>query len=189
MGRYITPILLLAISIGAFVALTNPLYGEIKVLQADQSAYSNALANSLKLQEVRDILIGKQNQFSSRDIEDLEQMIPDSVDNIKLAIEIQRMGEERGLSVESVQYDPKSNQSSENSLGGDVTAQNSLFEVFELEIIASGPYDTFVSFLEDIQRSLRIVDVVNVEFSSESSFLNDNTYTYNIIIKTYRLKD
>ncbi len=189
MGRYITPILLLVIAIGSFVVFTNPMYTEIKTLQAEESSYSNALANSLKLQELRDVLIGQQNNFSSQDVMKLEQMIPSSVDNIKLAIELQKIGEARGLSVESVQYDPKTSEASQGGFVTDQTEVNNLFETFELEIIAKGSYDTFVGFLEEVQQNLRIVDVTNIEFSSETSLLNTNTYTYNVIIKTYRLKD
>ncbi|MFT5360179.1 MAG: Tfp pilus assembly protein PilO [Candidatus Paceibacteria bacterium] len=116
-------------------------------------------------------------------------MIPASVDNIKLAIEIQTIGENQGLSVESVQYDPKTEQEKPKGLSSSSSESNSLFEVFELEISAKGSYSKFLGFLREIEESLRIVDVVNVEFSSDSSFLNEDLYTYNIIIKTYRLKD
>jgi Tfp pilus assembly protein PilO len=186
MGRYILPTLLLVIAIGSFVVLTNPLYGEIRVLQEEQSAYDNALANSKQLHELREVLIEKQNQFSPRDIQDLERMIPVSVDNIGLAIEIQKMGEAEGLIVESVQYDPTANQ--ENSINT-TTNTNSLYDVFELDISAEGTYGQFVGFLEQIEESLRIVDIVKVEFSSESSFINTDVYTYNIVVKTYRLRD
>ena len=183
------PALLIIVSIGSFIMLTNPIYGEVKVLQEEQSAFDNALANSLELQTVRDVLIGKYNQFSSQNVERLDQMIPDSVDNIKLAIEIQQIGEAKGLSVESVQYDPKTGQDSQKTLGGDAVSSNNLFEVFELEIIAKGSYENFIGFLGGIEKSLRIVDIVNIEFSSEGSLLDVNSYTYNIIIKTYRLRD
>jgi Tfp pilus assembly protein PilO len=189
MGRFILPTLLLAAAITSFIVLTNPLYGDIKSLQEEQSAFGNALANSLQLQEVRDVLIEKQNQFSPRDLQKLGQMIPASVDNIKLAIEIQTIGENQGLSVESVQYDPKTEQEKPKGLSSSSSESNSLFEVFELEISAKGSYSKFLGFLREIEESLRIVDVVNVEFSSDSSFLNEDLYTYNIIIKTYRLKD
>ncbi len=189
MGRYITPIILIAVAIISFVVLTGPIMAEVKVLQAEQSAFNNALSNSLQLQTVRDSLIEKQNQFSPRDINRLSQMLPASVDNIKLAIELQQMGENQGLSVESVQYDPKTKNEGVATVGGDLSGSKNLFEVFELEMIAKGSYDQFIGFLGEVEESLRIVDVVNVDFSSDSSFLNQDTYTYNIIIKTYRLKD
>jgi len=190
MGRYALPILLLIISIGSFVVLTNPLYGDIKVLMEEDASYSNALSNSLELQKVRDVLIEKYNQFPAKDIKRLEGMIPASVDNIKLAIEIQKIGEEKGLSVESVQYDPKENETqSKDLLGREAATTNDDFEVFELEIIAKGTYEQFINFLEGIEQNLRIVDVSKVEFTSGNAVLNTNIYTYNITIKTYRLRD
>jgi Tfp pilus assembly protein PilO len=182
------PILLLTVAVVGFVVLTNPLYAEIQVLRQEEASYGNALANSLKLQELRDVLIDKQNQFTQRDIESLEKMIPSSVDNIKLAIELQQIGEAEGLSVESVQYDPVGGSSDTDVEALGASAQT-LYEVFELEIIARGEYTQFVEFLKEVERNLRIVDVSHVEFSSDGTFLNENEYTYNITIKTYRLRD
>lgn len=190
MGRYITPIILLAASLASFVIVTSPMYAELQDIQEEQSAYDNALTNSARLREVGGELRAKFNQFSPEDKKRLRDMIPDALDNIKLAIEIQNIAGNTSdsLSVQSVQYDPKA-QSSRDPLTGQTQQVNSLYEEFELEIIAEGTYVQFIDFLEKLERSLRIVDVVNVDFTSDSSFTGTQKYTYNITIKTYRLQD
>jgi Tfp pilus assembly protein PilO len=190
MGRFIIPILLLAAAAAAFVGLTSPIYADLQGLQEEESAYNNALSNSARLREVGGALRAKFNQFSPADKGRLEKMLPDALDNIKLAIEIQNIAGNTSdsLSVESVQYDPNA-QGTIDPVTGQQQQANTLYEEFELEIIAEGTYTQFIDFLEKLERSLRIVDVVNVDFSSESSFAGAQTYTYNITIKTYRLRN
>jgi Tfp pilus assembly protein PilO len=46
-------------------------------------------------------------------------------------------------------------------------------------------YETFVSFLQDVEKSLRIVDVTDLTFTAPDKSTN---YDFGITIKTYWLK-
>ena len=191
MGRYIFPILLLIVSIGAFILLTNPLYGEIQVLRAQDSEYQNALLNSRQLAEVRDGLLAKYNSLDPLSVERLQKIVPDTVDNLKLIIELTRISESHSIVVKNVQFDPNKEQvdTSKIAKAGQVSNENALYDTFELDFIVEGSYANFLAFLADVERSLRIVDIASIDFSSVNNSVFSENYTYNVTIKTYRLKN
>ena len=54
----------------------------------------------------------------------------------------------------------------------------------DLSFSVSGSYETFLAFLRDLERSLRLVDVTKLSFNAASS----NNYDFNVTIRTYWLR-
>mgnify|MGYP003455383511 CR=1 FL=1 len=52
--RWLLPIFLIGVGVGGFFLITQPIYGEIKLLQEEADAYGQALDNSASLQKERD---------------------------------------------------------------------------------------------------------------------------------------
>lgn len=97
----------MAVGIGGFFLITSPIYDDISLLQAEAEVYNQALENSANLQRERDRLTTKYNSFSVEDIEKLEKMLPNSVDNIQLILEIQEEASKRGIVVKNVEFEPE----------------------------------------------------------------------------------
>jgi Tfp pilus assembly protein PilO len=171
--------------------LTNPLYGEIQTLRTEDAEYRNALVNSRQLAEVRDSLLAKYRSLDPVAVERLKKIVPDSVDNLKLIIELTRISESHSIVVKNVQFDPnkEKEQKAQLAKAGQNVAENTMYETFELDFIVEGTYANFLAFLSDVERSLRIVDVKSVDFSSVTNSVFSENYTYNVTIKTYRLKN
>ena len=92
MFRYITPIILIVISIGAFFGYIDPNYrGEnlgggsrsIKSLQAEDAEYQTALNNTSEIRKKREGLVQKRGEINPSDLTKLENLLPDNIDNIK----------------------------------------------------------------------------------------------------------
>ncbi len=212
--RWLLPIFLIGVGVGGFFLITQPIYGEIKLLQEEADAYGQALDNSASLQKERDRLTTKYNSFAAEDILKLEKMLPNTVDNIQLILEIQEEASKRGIIVKNVEFEPEqfAEQTAEdvvlpegdtagNSTSRDratttrrsVTLEdNKDYEAFELEFSVEGSYDDFVSFMKLMERSLRLVDINSISFTpgtSEKDKVYTDDYKYLFRINTYRLRD
>ena len=194
MFKYIIPTTLTAIAIGLFVLFTNPIYKDVQGLRAQVASYDQALTNAEQLRAVREQLLLKYNGFSKDNVTKVQKMIPDNVDNIRLILEIQGMASAYGMQIKNVKYDAKV------ASGVDVVPQNAaasadqnkIYGIFDMEFSTEGTYDNFVKFVSDMERSLRIVDINSVTFSSSDSTIvtspANTVYKYDLKFKTYWLK-
>ncbi len=105
--RFLLPLALIGVGIGGFFLITSPIYDDITLLQAEAEVYNQALENSANLQKERDRLTTKYNSFAAADINKLEKMLPNTVDNIQLILEIQEEASKRGIIVKNVEFEPE----------------------------------------------------------------------------------
>jgi len=209
--RWLLPIFLIGVAIGGYLLITQPIIAETSLLQEEADAYGRALDNSALLQKERDRLTTKYNSFNTQDIERLEKMLPNSVDNIQLILEIQEEAAKRGIIVQNVEFEPEqfaeqnvegedgqasapssTSASRRGSSSSNAVDENKPYESFELEFSVEGSYDDFVSFMKLMERSLRLVDIHAISFTpgtSEKDKVYTDDYKYLFRINTYRLKD
>lgn len=180
------PSILIAAAVGLFAMYTNNAYqgpGGIKSLQAQVSAFDEALNKAQELKSNRDQLISKRNTFSTDNVQKLERILPDNVDNIRFVIDINGIAARRNLSLKNVSLgtvsDAKSGRSalSVGSSGDPVGSA-------EISFALSATYDEFLAFLQDLEHSLRIVDIEKI--SLKSSDIGER-YEYSLTIRTYWL--
>lgn len=201
--RWFLPLILIASGVAGFLLITQPVYEESLVLKQEADKYNEALANSKILQQERDLLTKKFNSFNQEDIDRLQKIVPDSVDNIKLILEIQEVAQERGILVSNVEFEPEQFIDEESKTEQEKAKQANLrrpgasdnlsYDVFDLEFSISGKYDAFVEFMKLLEKSLRVVDVKSIAFTPGTSENKDKVYSddykYTFRINTYRLKD
>jgi len=205
--RLLLPTLFIVVAIAVFVGVTNPIYLSIKDLDLQAASYDEALSNSKLLQKRHDELNQTYTAFSRQSVEALEIMVPNSVDNIGLIQEIQRMALRLGIVVKNVNFDPTqvdredgdfeegvedpSAVPAQNLPKREVVETNSLYDTFLLEFTIEGSYSDFVKFLQELEMNLRIVDISNINFTANSADRSGNVsdvYDYTFTTKTYRLK-
>lgn len=195
--RFVIPSILIALSVISFIVFTDPTYKDIKELKLEAASYNQALDNAKSLQETRDELAAKYNSFDPNDIDRVEKLLPDSVDNIRLIIEIEKIAAKYGMILKQVKYDTFETNATDTAgvtkeTKGDALLSNREYGEFELQFSTEGEYSKFLSFLSDLEESLRIVDISNVSFSSTSDItttgLSSGSYKYDFTVKTYWLK-
>ena len=193
--KYLLPIILLAASAGLFFVYINPSYLEIKDLREQENSFSEALSNSKKLEAIRDTLVKKYNDLATTvSLDRIKKFLPDNVDNIKLVLEINRVAEQYNMLVKNIKYDvPKKEAPAGNQFVAQApTGPVKDYDGFDLQFSVEGSYGNFVNFLESLEKSLRIVDLGSISFSSTEAFSPSGAptdrYKYDIKIKTYWLK-
>lgn len=195
MFKYIIPAILIGISTALFFTFTGPLYNDIKMLRGEVAAYNEALFNSKALENERDKLTQKYNAIGGENLERLEKFLPESVDNIRLILEIEKLAAPYGMVLKDVKYDASIKEKAAPAPGAiaggaGLPSTRKDYGVWNLEFSTEGTYNNFMNFTKDIENNLRIVDIASVSFSSAGAAGSpSDAYKYSFKIKTYWLKN
>lgn len=185
MIRLAFPIFFILLSIGLFFVYIDPTYMDVKETLKEEKKFDEALDKSRELKEIRDVLLSKYNTFSTNDLDRLEKLLPDNVDNVRLVLDIDHIASTYGMRIKNV------NISVADDIQEDVIGPNDkLYESVGLSFSITSSYNTLKLFIKDLEKSLRIVDVMNISLtSSETTGIKNNLYKYDIGLKTYWLKN
>ncbi len=161
---------------------TNPQYQATKSIQTEVGAYNDALDKSQQLRTIRDQKVAAYNTFSDDNKARLQEILPDNVDNIHLIIDINSIAARHGLALKNVDLGTVSSGSSAASAGA-VGSSGDAVGSISLGFTVAASYDDFLSFLQDLEHSLRIIDVEKISFTPADTGLTDYTFS----IQTYWL--
>lgn len=181
-----TPLILIAVSIALFFMATDPIYKQVQDLQAQKSEYDDVLTKSQELLAKRSDLQKKYTAFSPSDVERLRKLIPDAVDNVRLIIDMDEIAKRYGLTLKGVNLDDSKGKNGASDPVTTITAGEPKYGTIGMGFSVSANYDTFLSFLRDLEQSLRLVDVTSVGLHAGSSATS--TYSFDVSLKTYWLK-
>lgn len=199
--KNIAPIILILISVGVFFFLIDPKYKGIQALQAEVTENNRTLQIAGELSKRRDELKTRFNMISSEEKTTLEKLLPDTVDNVRLIIYINNIAEQLGIVIRDIniraatEEDPSARPTtvrSQSQFEGVVDegaikyVDGTKVGVISFSFSVTAQYDTFLNFLEQLERSLRIVDIRNIEINRGSE--GGGLFDYKITLDTYWLK-
>ena len=176
--RYIISAILIAVSVAVFFLFTDPIYQETKTLKQQVAVLDETFSNSRRIQEVRDTLFGKFNAIPEADLARLEKILPDNVDNVKLILELDRIASQRGMDIKRIDVQKTAGDAS--GLGPSGLDYGEL----DIGLTLTGSYAAFRGFLTDMEQSLRLVDITEINFRA-AGFDFDQ---YNVTVRTYWLR-
>ncbi len=210
--RYIFLLLLIAGSVGIFVAVIIPRYDAINIERAQLTGYNADLITANQLQQSRDTLIAQYNNINQTDITNIKTLLPDSVDDIRLIIQLDSLATKNGLSsLRNLNYDApqastKTGTAGTASAGAAPVANatptlspsvsQSTYGQFVISFETTGQYSNFLSFMSDLEQNLRLVDITDVEFTPAQATSTGTTTAptaatglgYKVTLTTYWLK-
>lgn len=182
-GR-ILPVLLIVISLGLFFGYINPTYTQkVLPLRAEIKQYDNALAAAKDFHEKEAQLATERSAIPADAITRLEAFLPDGVDNVQLILDLNALAAKSGVQLSN--FDIKGELRPESSSTGMLALESGSKRVDAIELSAKavGSYSAFRLFLSGLERSLRPMDVVQMDLSAAAS----GVYTYNMTIRIYWL--
>lgn len=189
--RFVIAILGFGIAVAVFMFYTRPAYDKVKALQSEIAQYDQALQRAGELQRLKQALLSRYNAFDPVDIERLSKLLPDHVDNVRLVLDLDNLASRNGLAIQNVVIGSEARsagsggQVSANIVGGNSKAYDSL----TLKFSTQSSYPGFVRFMEDLETSLRIVDLVALTMVNTSAdAAKEPVYRFDITIRTYWLK-
>lgn len=190
-GKLFTPLLFLILAFAVSYWFTLPRWNavtgatnfadkSVAELQADEVTYGDAFSKMREIEVARTGLAEKYNAVSEENRARLGKIAPDSVDSVRLVLDIENVARTHKLKLRSV------------SAGAEPTAATgprhsggaSLYQPLLFSFNAVGPYENFVPFLADLEASVRLADIAGVTFESKDS----SDYGYGISLRTYQLR-
>ena len=174
-----------------FFFYTKPAYDDVHVRQIQIAQYDQALDKAAQLQQIKQSLLTRFNAFDPNDVARLQKMLPDHVDNISLILDLNSLASKHGMSLENVDVTNASNNTQTN-VSNTIGASQEDYDSLTLRFTTHSTYRNFEQFLEDLESSLRIVDLTSLSIAQDSSNTarvgGAPTYQYQITIRTYWLK-
>ncbi|KND48656.1 MAG: putative pilO [Parcubacteria bacterium C7867-005] len=176
-----TSLTLLLISIGIFYTFIDPKYKEVKILRSNAEQFESILSNVEELKEKRSDLLIKYQSIPRVEVDRLAKMLPDNIDTVRLAIDFDSIAAQYGISIKGIQADSSG---VDNSAAIIQTGSGAPYEEVSVSFRFVASYDNFRKFMEDIEQSLRVIDVKSVTFQATDNGL----YEYSVAIQTYWLR-
>lgn len=188
--RNFLSIIIIIGSIAAIILVVQPQYKEIQALQDKTVELEEVLVNARRLQSIRDELLDKRDSFIASDLARLEKMVPESVDNVKLILELQGIADQYNLEIQTASTNREGGgeggeESESSETGSFVDVDSRDYGIISLNFNLTGGYNDFFDFLRDLERNLRITDIRTVGFSSS----DNGEYSFELSLDTYWLKD
>jgi Tfp pilus assembly protein PilO len=182
MGKVFTPILLVIISIGLYFSYLDPAIGKIRMYQELHEKLTQTALQYKQLNTEMDTLQQKYEKISIQDEEVLNQILPDTIDPVRLILVLSRMILNSNLSINSFELPrwDKGNQILTEVRVGEL--QTSV-----LSIQVEGEYEQFKQFLKTLESSKRIIDIVGIEVENDTKSGTNTKQIYNVTMRVYWL--
>lgn len=151
-----------------------PTYDTVQALQRESAQYGEALSRAREVDELKRGLIAKYNLFNPQNVDRLKKFLPDHVDNVHLVLDIDGIAGRHGLRIGNVvarkEGEKKSRAKNDDSIGIDAAVvEGQRYKSLILEFGVTATYADFVSFVRDLEQSLRVVDVVSLSMDPVQS--------------------
>ncbi len=166
---------------------TKPTYSSITTVRQSITQYDDAISRAQNMSEKRDSLVSQRQSFSESDVDRLNTFLPDSIDSIKLIIEINNLASRYTQNVKNIRVSDNSSSSSKNTAPVSTASDTSglSYRPVSVSFIVSLPYDQFLKFVDDLEHNLRLMDITSLTFSQSP---NSPYYDYAVTLSTYVLK-
>jgi Tfp pilus assembly protein PilO len=172
-------------AIALFFMYTKPTYDGLQKTRETIVQYDLALSKAAELQSLKQALLSRYNAFNPSHIERLSKLLPDHVDNVRLLLDLDTLASQHGLALQNVVISGGSSAEKtqeQEVIGPDTTTYDSL----TFRFATTGGYEQFVTFMNDLEKSLRIVDVEKLSINSSAD--STTQYKFDITLRTYWLK-
>lgn len=176
-----TSVVLLLLSIGLFYTFTNAQYQDVKNLSTLMGEYKDALQKVSDIVELRDVLLADYGTIPKTEIDRTNKILPDNVDTVRLALDLDGMASRYGISIKNIQATTETNQDA------GLIVLPEYADPYDKAIVSFSfvaNYENFMLLLADVERNLRIMDVKKILFQANDSGL----YEYQVSVETYWLK-
>jgi len=189
------PIILIAISVGTFLTFIDPTYQEIKDLRHTQAVFQKKFDNTDKIDKKKKELENQYISITDLDKARIKKFLPDHINNIELIVDIDRIAKLnniRNMSDITLVRDTAVDKSKGVDVGKIEIKENNIYGSVVLSFSFISNYQNFQKFLDDLHRSLRLVDIVDISIQPQENQDENSTgdnYVFQLSIRTYWLNN
>lgn len=171
----------------------SPTIQEINQLTYERNQFRDVMDGAQELTKQRESIKQTYNQIDTQDIDRLQKIIPNTFDSVAFANDISALAARYGIKIEQIAFNsPKSNVR-EEMVGVDPAAP---YRTTVVTFSASGTYPSFKLFVNDLEYSLRLLDITQVGIAGAGDSGRSGTdrapvspiMNYQLELKTYSLQ-
>ncbi len=174
------------VSLGIFFFYVNPtLSGSIADIKTGIASDDSALAAAATFSAQQQRLVDAQKTIGASNLARLALLLPDSVNNVGLILDLNALAARSGLQISSIDVSPLAQAAAASK---DVAAIPSGVQTpeqsMDFSLKAVGTYSAMKTFLTGIEKSQRLLDVQSLSLTGSDT----GVYTYTMKIRLYWLR-
>ena len=163
--RLIISVILLVAALAVLFFWGRTLWEDIQGLRTEVKAYESVLSRLNQLKKTRDDLLASYKSIPASDLKKIKNFLPETPNAGPFVTQMANMANQNGLLLKNINI----------GITGEKSAD------FSTSISVSGSYRNFIKFLSEIEKSLRLIDVVKLSFSSS----REDFYDFSLEAKSY----
>lgn len=197
MNRNITATILIVLAVGVYFTVTKNMLADVQAVKAVNDQYTTAIAQADQLVKVRDQVLANYKSLSDDDRARLDRMLPSTVDNVRLVIDLNSVAVKHGFTLKSIQAKANSSTSGPNGAPQPVQSvansaasaasgsiPNPTLDSVDVSFSVTAPYLQFISFMQDLEADLRVIDITHLSVTGS----DNGVYDFGVQMKTYWLR-
>lgn len=186
MNNRLLPLIALAAAAGIFFAYVSPTWsGSIAVAKDAIALDDDALASAEEYAAQQNALAAARAAIDPEILERLANLLPDSVDNVGLILDVNALAARSGLSLANIDVAAAADGGAKSGAPGVLPtgAANPVGSI-NLSLTALGTFSAFQTFIRGIERSARLLDVQDIGVKGSDT----GVYAYQITLRLYWLR-
>jgi Tfp pilus assembly protein PilO len=188
MNPFIVPIILVITSFATYSLVISPTWDQIGEVQNEVARYDTAINDAKSLVDQRDALLDRLNALPQADRDRLLKVLPDSVDNVRLALDIDAIASSLGVTLSqidvAVSQDQASSGGEAKGLGDTLSPESEPYDQVDISFTVEATYQDFKAFIVALEKSLRLVEISEISFKRNDGDL----YTFDVTLTTFWLR-
>lgn len=182
MNNRILSLFALVFALGIFFMYVEPTWnGAIAETKVKIANDEQALAAAAAYSDQQQALASARNAIPQENLTKLETLLPDSVNNVGLILDLNALAARSGISLSNLDVAAVNTNS---SVLGALPAAASPIGSINLSLSAAGSYTAFQSFLQGIEKSARILDIQDIAVKGSDT----GVYAYQVKMRLYWLR-
>lgn len=185
MNSRILPLIALAAAVGIFFAYVNPTWSDQIAKANNAIGLDNDALDAAKDYSTRkDELAAKRADIDPSNLERLTTLLPDSVDNVKLILDVNALAARSGVSLANIDVASADTGAKKSASGALPAGAMNPVGSINLSFTALGTFSAFQTFLAGLERSARLLDVQDLSVKGSDT----GVYTYQVTLRLYWLR-
>lgn len=185
MSNRILPLFALVIALVIFFAYVNPAWtGTIAETNAAIAADNQALAAAQEYSAKQNQIAQARDSIDGNNLAALTILLPGSVDNVGLILDLNALAARSGLSVANIDVITDAGSGQNTNTGALATTNINPVGSVDLSLSAVGTFSALQTFLGGIERSARLLDVHDLIVKGSDT----GVYSYQMSLRLYWLR-
>lgn len=185
MFRTITPFFSIILAIAIYFFFSSDIFAEMKLLEAETKEYNEAIANGKQYNQKLESALNTKRAINALEAERINALVSTDVDEVRLLVDLTEIARSHNMLLGNISVEEGESVSdipAEDMSSNVVTASDFVETSITFGLI--GTYEQFKDILADIEKSLTLLEITNIEFAANEGDLQQ----FNVTVRTFALR-